>query len=250
MARNITPESGEVARADYGFHTTHWSVVLAAGGGASKTAHAALDTLCRAYWFPLYAYVRRQGHAPEAAQDLTQEFFLRLIDKQSIRLADSARGKFRTFLLTALKNFLINEWEKARTAKRGNGQASFSLEFDDAEQRYLAEPASDLTPDRLFDRRWAIAVVERAQEGLRREYTAAQKLDLFDALKNSVWGNGDASYAELATFRGTTAGALRTEASRMRERFRTLLREEVAHTAQSLDEVDDELRYLVSLLRS
>ena len=224
--------------------------MLAAGDVGSTNAHAALEELCRTYWFPLYAYVRRQGHNLEEAQDLTQEFFLRLIEKQSIRMADAARGKFRTFLLTSLKNFLINEWEKARTAKRGSGQAPFPLEFDDAEQRYLAEPASDLTPEHLFEKRWAVAVVERAQARLREEYVAANKLSLFDHVQEHVWGEPSEAYRELAARLNTTEGALRRAAHRMRDRFRSLLREEVAHTSDTPDEVDDELRYLVALLRS
>lgn len=250
MAEPTNIDSWNFPRADYGFNTTHWSVVLAAADVASKHAHAALEELCRTYWFPLYAYVRRQGHNPEEAQDLTQEFFLRLIEKQSIRMADAARGKFRTFLLTSLKNFLINEWEKGRTAKRGSGQTLFPLELDNAEQRYLAEPASDLTPDRLFDKRWAVAVVERAQARLREEYVVADKLLLFEELKEQVWGDRAEAYSTLAQRLNTSEGALRIAAHRMRDRFRTFLREEVAHTAERPEEVDSELRYLVSLLRS
>lgn len=232
------------------FVTTHWSVVLAAGQTDAATARSALEELCRTYWFPLYAYVRRRGHQPEEAQDLTQEFFLRVIEKQSLRLADSARGKFRSFLLTSLKNFLINEWEKTRAAKRGGGQASVPLEWDEAESRYLAEPSQDLTPDRLFDKRWAVAIVERAQHRLRAEYCAANKLPLFEQLQGHVWGDAAAGYAESAARLNTTEGALRIAVHRIKERFRSLLREEVAQTAASTDEIDAELRYLVSVLRA
>ena len=249
MPDDLIADSNRPARADYGFNTTHWSVVLAAGDANSTSAHAALEELCRTYWFPLYAYVRRRGSDPHEAQDLTQEFFLRLLDKQSLRLADSTRGKFRSFLLTSLKNFLINEWQKGRAQKRGNGQAIQPLEFDDAERRYLAEPASDLTPDRLFEKRWAVAVVERAQARLREEYVAANKASLFEGLKEQVWGDRKDAYSALAARLNTTEGALRIAAHRMKERFRALLREEVAHTAASAEEIDDELRYLVSLLR-
>ena len=229
------------------FVTTHWSVVLAAGRADAAAALSALEELCRTYWFPLYAYVRRGGHQPAEAQDLTQEFFLRLIEKQTLRLADSTRGKFRSFLLTSLKHFLINEWEKARAAKRG-GQ-SFPVAWEDAERRYLAEPSQDLTPDRLFDKRWATALVERAQQRLREEYAATNKLPLFEQLQGHVWGEG-AGYADSAARLNTTEGALRIAAHRMKDRFRSLLREEVAQTAASADEVDAELRYLVSVLRT
>ena len=250
MPDDLIANSDRPARADHGFNTTHWSVVLAAGESDATRAHAALEELCRTYWFPLYAYVRRRGSDPHEAQDLTQEFFLRLLDKQSLRLADSSRGKFRSFLLTSLKNFLINEWEKARAGKRGGGRAVQPLEFDDAERRYMAEPASDLTPEKLFEKRWAVAVVERAQARLREEHAAANKLSLFEHLKEQVWGDRVNAYGELAARLNMTEGALRIAAHRMKERFRTLLREEVAHTAASAEEIDDELRYLVSLLRS
>ena len=232
------------------FVTTHWSVVLAAGQADTTTALSALEELCRTYWFPLYAYVRRRGHQPAEAQDLTQEFFLRLIEKQSVRLANSERGRFRSFLLTSLKNFLINEWGKARAAKRGGGQSFQPLEWDGAESRYLAEPSQDLTPDRLFDKRWAVTIVERAQHRLREEYVAASKLPLFEELQGHVWGEGAAGYAGSAARLNTTEGALRIAAHRMKDRFRSLLREEVAHTAASTDEIDAELRYLVSVLRT
>jgi RNA polymerase sigma factor (sigma-70 family) len=233
------------------FVTTHWSVVLAAGRADTTTALSALEELCRTYWFPLYAFVRRRGHPPEEAEDLTQEFFLRLIEKQSLRRADSARGKFRSFLLTSLKNFLVNEWNKERAAKRGGvGRTFVSWDLPDAERRYLAEPAGDLTPDRLFEKRWAVAVVERAQHRLREEYGAADKLPLFEELKAHVWGENTGGYSGPAARLNTSEGALRIAAHRMKERFRSLLREEVAHTAASPAEVDEELRYLVSLLRT
>ncbi len=243
-------DSDKFARGDHGFNTTHWSVVLAAGQADSAPARAALEELCRTYWFPLYAYVRRRGHDAVEAQDLTQEFFLRLLDKQYLRLADSARGRFRSFLLTSLKNFLINEWEKARAVKRGSQCLFRTWDPEDAERRYLAEPANDLTPDRLFEKRWAVAVVERAQDRLRQEYNAANKLSMFEELKEYVWGDRAEAYSDLARRLQTTEGALRIAAHRMNERFRTLLREEVAHTAASPNEIDTELRYLVSLLRS
>jgi RNA polymerase sigma factor (sigma-70 family) len=232
------------------FVTTHWSVVLAAGQADGAAALPALEELCRTYWFPLYAYVRRRGLQREEAQDLTQEFFLRLIEKRSLRLANSERGKFRSYLLTSLKHFLINEWEKARAVKRGGVQSFQPVAWEDAESRYLAEPSRDLTPDQLFDKRWAVRIVERAQHRLRDEYGAANKLALFEQLQGHVWGDGATGYADSAARLNTTEGALRIAAHRMKERFRDLLREEVAHTAASADEVDAELRYLVSVLRT
>jgi RNA polymerase sigma factor (sigma-70 family) len=232
------------------FATTHWSVVLAAREGFSPDTQAALEQLCGTYWFPLYAYVRRQGHDSHEAQDLTQEFFLRLLDKQYLRRADAARGRFRTFLLTSLKHFLVNEWEKARTAKRGGGQSVLPCDYGDAERRYLAEPVDDLTTDRIFEKRWAMALVERTLDRLRGEYSAANKLSLFEELKEHVWGGGGDSYRDLAVRLETTEGALRIAAHRMREHFRRLLREEVAHTAATTEEIDAELRHLISVLRT
>ena len=239
----------KLARADYAFTTTHWSVVLAAGKADSGQAHSALEELCRTYWFPLYAYVRRAGHNADEAQDLTQEFFLRLLEKKSIRLADSARGKFRSFLLTSLKNFLVNEWEKGQAAKRGGGLVFQPWEQDDPERRYQAEPASDITPERLFEKKWAVALVERAQACLQQEYKAANKLPIFEHLKDHVWGEGK-GYDELAAQLNMTEGALRIATHRMRDRFRRVLREEVANTASNQNEIDEELRYLISLLRA
>lgn len=232
------------------FVTTHWSVVLAAGEVDAAKALSALEELCRTYWFPLYAYVRRRGHQPEEAEDLTQEFFLRLIEKQTVRLANSERGRFRSFLLSSLKNFLINEWQKASAAKRGGPQSFRPVAWEEAENRYLAEPSRDLTPDQLFEKRWAVTIVERAQTRLRDEFVAANKVSLYEELKKHVWGEGREGYNGAAARLNTTEGALRIAAHRMKDRFRSLLREEVAQTAASADEVDEELRYLVSVLRT
>jgi DNA-directed RNA polymerase specialized sigma24 family protein len=248
--RNMHIDSA-VTRPEVGlFATTHWSVVMQAGAEESLEARQALEKLCCSYWYPLYAYVRRQGHGFQEAQDLTQEFFTRLLAKKYLCLADPARGKFRSFLLTSLKHFLINEWEKTRAAKRGGAQSFPPVAWEDAENRYLAEPARDLTPDQLFDKRWAVTIVEQAQHRLREEYGAANKLPLFEQLQGHVWGDGAIGYAESADRLNTTKGALRIAAHRMKERFRDLLREEVAHTAASADQVDAELRYLVSVLRT
>lgn len=232
------------------FQTTHWSVVLAAGWDSSAHARAALEQLCRAYWFPLYAYVRRQGHSEHDAQDLTQAFFARFLEKQHVRLADRERGRFRSFLLTSLKHFLVNEWEKGRTAKRGAGESSLSLDTRDAEGRYLAEPSDEMTPDRVYEKRWAVALVESVLARLRTEYDSTDRLTLFDALKGHVWGDENEGYSEVAARLQTTEGALRIAAHRMRDQFRRLLRQEVAHTVASPEEIDAELRHLISVLRT
>jgi len=156
-----TQETDTVSGAEHGFPTTHWSLVLSAGAGSQPNAQAALERLCRAYWYPLYAYVRRQGRGVEEAQDLTQDFFARLLGKEYLRHADPVRGRFRTFLLTALKRFLVNDWEKGRAAKRGDGQPVISWDQRETETRFLVEPADRSTPENAFEKRWAVAVLEQ-----------------------------------------------------------------------------------------
>jgi RNA polymerase sigma factor (sigma-70 family) len=233
------------------FTTTHWSVVLLAGESASVEADQALENLCRTYWYPLYAYVRRQGRSADDAQDLTQDFFARLLEKKYLRLADPQRGRFRTFLLSSLKNFLINEWEKSRTAKRGGADVTFSLDEQDAEGRYLAEPVDGLTPDRIYEKRWAVTLLEKVLARLREKYLMEDKAPLFEALKPYVWGetlmNG---YDEVAARLNMSTGALRVAMHRLRESYRELLRDEVARTVASPAEIDEELRQLVAALRS
>ena len=231
------------------FATTHWSVVLAANGSSDSQASVALETLCRTYWYPLYAYVRRQGRTAEESQDLTQEFFLRLLQKNRLAMADPSRGRFRSFLLTSLKNFLVNHWEKTQTMKRGSGQPVLSWDAEQAEGRYLAEPVNQSTPDRIYEKRWAVALVENVLEQLRTEYASTGKLALFDDLKAHVWGDGGEGYAAAAARLNTTEGALRLSVHRMREQFRRLLRQEVAHTVAEPEEIDAELRHLIAVLR-
>jgi len=233
------------------FSTTHWSLVLRAGGPETLESKDALEQLCRTYWYPLYAYVRRQGQSPENACDLTQEFFARLIEKRFLRLANPERGRFRTFLLSSLKNFLITAWTKARAEKRGGKHTLLSLSEQDAEGRYLAEPADNLTPERIYERQWATTLLQAVLERLRESYVAGGKSALFDALSPYVWSepvqNG---YASLALQLALTEGATRVAMHRMRETFRLLLRQEVASTVEFSNEVDNELRYLVQVLRS
>ena len=233
------------------FTTTHWSVVLLAGGETSAEAERALDELCRAYWYPLYAYVRRQGRSAEDAQDLTQEFFARLLERKHLRLADPERGRFRTFLLSSLKNFLINEWEKARASKRGGASATFSLDQREADVRYLAEVADGLTPDRIYEKRWAVTLLERVLASLRQKYVDDDKASLFESLKPYVCGDAMLNgYDEIAGRLGMSAGAARVAMHRLRETYRELLRSEVSRTVATEKEVDEELRHLIAALRT
>jgi RNA polymerase sigma-70 factor (ECF subfamily) len=230
--------------------TTQWGLVTRASQDESPEGMEALNRLCRIYWYPLYAHVRRQGRSAEDAQDLTQDFFARLLEKQYLKLADPQRGRFRTFLLTALGHFLINDWEKSRAQKRGSGRVTASLETEDGEERYRLEPVDGLSPDKIYERRWAATLLGNVVEQLRREYDAMHKTELFEGLKTSVWGElPNDGYPKLAMQLQMSEGALRVAAHRLRERYRTLLREAVAQTVAAPEDVEDELRYLVSVLR-
>jgi RNA polymerase sigma-70 factor (ECF subfamily) len=232
------------------FTTTHWSVVLLAGGTASSAADVALEHLCRVYWYPLYAYVRRQGHSESDAQDLTQSFFARLLERKYLRLADRNQGRFRTFLLTSLKHFLINDWKKENREKRGAGQRALSLDEEMAESRFAAEPAIAQPADTLYDRGWAALLLERALAALKAEFERSGKLDIFERFKVCVLTEqGDLSYAKLALELGMKENAVRVAAHRLRQRYGELLRVEVAQTVSTPAEVNEELRYLVSVLR-
>ncbi len=189
------------------FNTTHWSVVLLAGESAAPHADAALDKLCGTYWYPLYAYVRRAGHSPEDAQDLTQEFFARLLEKNYLKLASQERGRFRSFLLKSLQHFLVNEWVRGQAQKRGGGQKLLSLDEEAGERSYLQEPAEQLPPESLYDKRWAMTLLDRAMEQLRVDYAAAGKRELFDPLKSLLLSEGSAQvYGELAGPLGLSEG--------------------------------------------
>lgn len=232
------------------FTATHWSVVMAAGNGDSVEAAEALDTLCRRYWYPLYAFVRRQGHEVHDAEDLTQEFFTRFLAKEYFDRADPARGRFRNFLLACLKHFLSEQWRQAGRLKRGGRQTFLSWDSLTAEERYQSEPADPLTPEKVYDRRWALTLLEQALARLGAEQSAAGKAEVFAPLKDYLWGEGSgAGYAEVAARLGMTEGALKVTVHRLRQRYRELLREEVAHTVATIHEVDEELRYLVAVIR-
>jgi RNA polymerase sigma-70 factor (ECF subfamily) len=231
------------------FTATHWSVVLAAKGGHSPQSAEALEKLCRTYWSPLYAFVRRQGHTPQDAQDLTQDFFAWLLQSEHLRLADPQSGKFRSFLLVRLKHFLSDERKKACAQKRGGGQTVLSLDAALAEEQYRLEPATDLTPDVIFDRRWALTVMEQAVQRLSQEYLAAGRAELFEELKSFQSGEeAGRSYAEAAARLGVSESAVKSAIWRLRQRHRDLLRQEIAQTVSTPGEVDEEIRYLINIL--
>jgi len=244
---NSDPDTGFGRAA---FATTHWSVVLGAGQNDSPKASAAMTQLCRTYWYPLYVYVRRKGYDVHDAQDLTQEFFARLLARNYLSVADRNKGKFRSFLLGSLEHFLAREWTKAHAHKRGGRQIGFSLDAVDAENRYLLEPSTDLTPEKIYERRWATTLIERAMTRLGVECLANQKGDLFAKIECVLSGEkGEASYSEIATALAMSEGAVKVAVHRLRHRYGELVREEIAQTVATPQEIDDELRYLVALLR-
>ena len=227
------------------FSATRWSVVLAAAGDAED----ALATLCRAYWYPLYAFLRRQGLNTHDAEDVTQGFFAHIVETDALAQVDRAKGRFRTFLLASLKHFLADERDRAKAQKRGGGRAVISLDACEAEERYALEPRDELSPDKLFDRRWAIAVIERALARLDAEYSATGKGALFSALKPLLTAPGSARpYAEIGAEFGMNEGAVKVAVHRLRQRYGAALRAEIAETVGSADEVDEELRHLLDAL--
>lgn len=233
------------------FATTHWSVVLAAADASTDDALAALEKLCRTYWFPLYAFVRRQGYDPEESKDLTQGFFARLLEKKYLEQVDRRKGKFRSFLLASLRHYLSDERDRARAAKRGGGRPVISFDACDAEQRYLLEPADESSPDKVFDRRWAFALLNEARRRLREEYTAAGKQELFEALTGTdARGDGASTYAHLAARWNMTESGVKSAAHRLRQRYHELVREEVSQTVSSAAELEEEIRHLISVVGS
>ena len=229
------------------FATTHWSLVVAAGNRDSPHAEKALAELCQIYWYPLYAYVRRRGYGPEDAEDLTQDFFVRLMEKEYLGLADRQRGKFRTFLLCAMKHFLINHQESSKAVVRGGRVNHLSIDAQDAERQYLAEPVEKISPERYYEKRWAMTVLDQALRALECEYARAESLELFLQLKACLGGHAHTSYAEIGHRLGMSEGSVKTAAFRMRQRFGQALHAEVAKTIDSPDEVEDELRSLMAL---
>ncbi|PYJ03236.1 MAG: RNA polymerase subunit sigma-24 [Verrucomicrobia bacterium] len=231
------------------FTTTHWSVVLAAGHDSSPGAQEALEKLCRTYWYPLYAYVRQRGHEPHDAQDLTQEFFLRLLDKHYLAQVDRRKGKFRSFLMVAVNHFLANEWDRAKAAKRGGRVAFIPFEEASPEQRYALELVTDASLEKIFERRWALVVLDQVLAHLRDEFARSGKIQQFESLKMFLTGEKPSvSYAELAARLQTTEAALKMAVKRMRRRCAELLREEVAHTVDSPEQVEEEIRCLFAAM--
>ena len=231
------------------FVTTHWSVVITASRNDTTRAQDALERLCRTYWYPLYAFVRRQGHAKEDAEDLTQEFFARLLHKEYLQDVSREKGRFRTFLLVALKRFLANEWDRVRAQKRGGGERPLSLDAAFAEKRYEIEPVDRLSADRIYERRWALTLIEQAIARLRGEFEEAGKLEEFHRLKAFLAADRNSvPYAEVAAALGQTEGAVRVAVHRMRKRFRELFREEISHTVASADEIEEEVKHLMTVL--
>jgi RNA polymerase sigma factor (sigma-70 family) len=243
---NSTPGTG--ATGDI-FATTRWTVVLAAGRQGAPQADAALEELCRTYWYPLYAYVRRRGHSREDAEDLTQAFFARLLEKHYLEGVSSEKGRFRAFLLVALKRFLANEWDRASAQKRGGGVLPLSLDWQDADSRYQINPADNFSPDRLYDRAWAMTMLERVITRLRDESGSAGNANLYERLKSFLTvGRSEIPYAQAAATLGMTEGAVRVAVHRLRRRFRELLREEVAQTLAEPAQADEEMHALFSAL--
>lgn len=230
------------------FATTHWSMVLAAGGATSTQASAALAELCRTYWYPLYAFLRHRGYSVHDAQDLTQEFFVRLVERRKLAGVTRTGGRFRSYLLAAMRRFLVDEWRRGRARKRGSGQVVL-LDPEEAETRFRRESAESVTPERLFEQNWALAVLESVYEGLRREYEASGKAEWFEALKFCLTGDrGKERYAVLAERLGVSQNTVKSSVHRLRRRYRDLLRDTVGCTVADPAEVEDEMRYLMRVL--
>ena len=234
------------------FALTRWSVVLAAAAQSDSThARDSLEKLCQIYWPSIYAFVRREGHDPHDAQDLTQEFFARLLEKNYLADVDRGKGRFRSVLLASLKNFLANEWDKAQTQKRGGGKTFVPIDAQSAETRFGVDPADPQSADKIFDRQWAVTLLEQVLQRLRREFVAEGKEELFDQLKPTLTEASRAvSYAEIGARLGMSEGAVKVAVYRLRQRYRDLIRAEIAETVSSAAEVEDELRSLFAALAS
>ncbi|HYX20268.1 MAG TPA: sigma-70 family RNA polymerase sigma factor [Thermoanaerobaculia bacterium] len=235
---------------DARFQTTHWSLVLAAGTGQSAESRVALEELCGAYWFPLYAFIRRQGFDAEDARDLTQAYFARLIEKRDLEDVKPELGRFRSFLLASVKHFISNELDRERARKRAPEAPLLSLDAADAEGRYRVEPVDGLTPEAVYERRWAATVLDRASERLRTEWGQGEKASRFESLRGYLTDDGPAPYRAVGETLGMSEDALKVAVHRLRRRFGALLREEIAATVREPADVDDEIRHLLAVLRS
>jgi RNA polymerase sigma factor (sigma-70 family) len=233
------------------FATTHWTVVLAAGRRHTPQSDAALEELCRTYWFPLYAYVRRRGHTKEDGEDLTQAFFARLLEKNFLANLSGEKGKFRAFLLAALKHFLTNEWDKSQRQKRGGGSMHLSLDWQTADTKFQVAATNEPSPDQAFDREWALALLAKVIARLQNECAADGKAKLFEQLKVFLTtGSGETVQRETAKVLGLEEGAVRVAIHRLRKRYRILLREEISQTLSDSAQVDEEMRALFGAFSS
>ena len=223
--------------------------MLAAGGGDTPRGAEALNRLCAIYWYPLYVYVRRRGYSVADAQDRTQEFFTRLFERGSLAAADPARGRFRSFLVKSMSHFLSHEWEKARALKRGGGEETVSLDFASAERRYDLEPLDDETPDKIYDKQWALTLLNQVLDRLEQECAQEGKREWFENLRLTLTGSRESQpYADLAKTFGVSESAVKVAVHRLRLRYRALVREEIAGTIEHPEDVDDEMKHLFAIL--
>ena len=231
------------------FVTTHWSVVVTAGRSDTPRAQAAIEKLCQTYWYPLYAFVRRRGHSVEDAQDSTQEFFARLLEHHWVARADRSKGRFRSFLLMAMKRFLANEWAKAKTLKRGGRVRLVPLQLDTAETLYSQELADTRTPEQVYEKQWALALLQLVLKQMRADYVRGGSAKLFATLEPCLVGDREQQpYVALAAKLGMTEAAVKMAVCRLRERYRECLRDEISHTVVSPAEVEEELRHLFRVM--
>ena len=231
--------------ADGQFTATHWSLVLAARDGTSMQAARALEKLCRTYWYPLYAYVRRKGSSAHDAQDLTQGFFAHLLQRSFLENVGPQKGKFRSFLLAALNHFLSDEWDKSRAAKRGGGRTFISLDDDNAEELYLSEPDSAVTAEKIFEQRWALTLLAQALTRLREEFSSAGKTREFDHLKVFLsTPTSDGAYDAVAVELEMPVATVAVKVHRLRQRYGELIRAEIADTVASPADIDEEMAHL------
>jgi RNA polymerase sigma factor (sigma-70 family) len=231
------------------FPTTHWTVVLTAAQEETTEGAEALELLCRGYWYPLYAFVRRQGYSSYDAQDLTQAFFARFLEKKYLDVAQPSRGRFRWFLLASLRHFLANEWDRARAEKRGGGKPHIPIDQLLAEHQYSREPAHELTAEKLYERAWALTLLEKARARLRAEYVAADRSERFNILEQFLPGEDiELTYTQVGHKLGIAEGTVKAEVHYLRRRYRELLRAEVAQTVASPEEIVEEIRHLIAAL--
>ena len=239
--------TGHIKRAE--FLTTHWSMIRMAGGDSSPDTHKALERLCQRYWYPVYVFVRRFGLSAPEAEDLTQDFFYHVLRTKMVATADANKGKFRTFLIQATKNFLSNDWKKRQRQKRGGGDLPISLNAEETERRYQLEMTDEKTPEKLFEQKWAREVIAVAFEKLEKDYRKSGQSDRFEVLRKMLWGRlSDTQYEQASKELGMTINATRVATSRMRNRFRELVREEIATQVNSTSEIDEEYQFLIQTL--